>query len=203
MGRSNGLPVSDSPLSPSIPCSGPSANDAWQAVAVHGKRVLSLGEITVNTKNTLEPDSRTSGRVSEIEHFFSSDGFGRIMVGSDLSSKREHTWSCTSSHAEWTACDRLDTEVCMAPRSKADVIITVYPVASAVLDRRGEIAEYTGDELGRLILIDDCCLPLSLVEILETWRVAICTSVSSAIPQRLALSRTIRCWLIAIGMRCC
>ncbi len=55
----------------------------------------------------------------------------------------------------------------MAPRSKADVIITVYPLASAVLDCVETLLEYSGDELGRLILIDDCCLPSSLVESFE------------------------------------
>ncbi len=55
----------------------------------------------------------------------------------------------------------------MAPRSKADVIITEYPLASAVLDCVETLLEYSGDELGRLILIDDCCLPSSLVESFE------------------------------------
>jgi glycosyltransferase involved in cell wall biosynthesis len=55
----------------------------------------------------------------------------------------------------------------MAPRSKADVIITVYPLASAVLDCVETLLEYSGDHLGRLILIDDCCLPSSFVENFE------------------------------------
>jgi len=56
----------------------------------------------------------------------------------------------------------------MSQRSKADVIIAVYPHATAVLNCCVErLLEHSGDHLGRLILIDDLCMDSSLVESLE------------------------------------
>ena len=92
----------------------------------------------------------------------------------------------------------------MAQRSQADVIITVYPHASAVLDCVERLLEYSGDDLGRLILIDDCCLPSSLVESLEELAGRDMRVRFVRHSARLArMARTIMCWLIATGMRCC